>query len=167
MSKPSERYMNLKEKCHWSTYFVLSKKQSPNIVITAHQQSCGKVMFSVISVCPSFCQWGVPCDHYPWCIRAHHRNSLARYFTGLWISLYRPSGHGTALYRDPPAHPELMTSGGQDWRSVQTCSSEDSYWCWHLVATEGLTVGKRALGILLERFLIVRGFFNLNNQWNI
>ena len=32
------------------------------------QRRCGKVMFSLLSVC----SWGgSPCDHYPWCIRPH------------------------------------------------------------------------------------------------
>ena len=38
--------------------------------ITTHQRSCGKVMFSVVSVCLST-GW-VPCVHYPWCIGPHH-----------------------------------------------------------------------------------------------
>ena len=39
---------------------------------TTGQQSCGKVMFSVVSDCP---QEGSPCDHYLWCIGPHHTAS--------------------------------------------------------------------------------------------
>ena len=35
------------------------------VIITAHQRSFGKIMFSVISVCLSICQQRVPCNHYP------------------------------------------------------------------------------------------------------
>ena len=34
-------------------------------IITTSQRSCGKVIFSVLSVRHS--QGGSPCDHYPWC----------------------------------------------------------------------------------------------------
>ena len=59
-----------------------------------------------------------------------------------------PPGHGTSLYQDPPApHMDmrphcmetpaphlLLTSGGQDWRSVKTVSLENSP---HPVLTSG------------------------------
>ena len=35
-----------------------------SLLVSARQQSCGKVMFSYVLVC----LWGVPCDHYLWCI---------------------------------------------------------------------------------------------------
>ena len=41
------------------------------LFITARQQSCGEVMFSVVSVCPQSKWWWFPCDHYPWCIGPH------------------------------------------------------------------------------------------------
>ena len=41
-------------------------------LVTICEQSCGKVMLSVMCVCQSACSQvrrvGVPCDHYPWCI---------------------------------------------------------------------------------------------------
>ena len=41
-------------------------------IFTACQRSCGKVMFSVASVCQlGKGTWGVPCDRYPWCIIPH------------------------------------------------------------------------------------------------
>ena len=36
---------------------------------TASQQSCGKVMFSIVSV---ILFGGFPCNHYPWWIGPHH-----------------------------------------------------------------------------------------------
>ena len=43
-------------------YLVVTKDEF-NKVITAHQRSCGKVMFSQLCVC-LFVR-GCPCDHYP------------------------------------------------------------------------------------------------------
>ena len=37
-----------------------------------------------------------------------------------------PTGHGTPLHSTPTL-PPLVTSGGQDWRPVQTCSLEDPF----------------------------------------
>ena len=40
-------------------------------IFNAHQRSCRKFIFSVVSVC-HFVHWGnSPCDPYTWCIRAH------------------------------------------------------------------------------------------------
>ena len=36
-------------------------------IFTTRQRSCGKIMFSLVSVCLSVHE-GSPCDHYPWCI---------------------------------------------------------------------------------------------------
>ena len=47
-------------------------------LVTTHQQSCGKVMYSVMSVCQSFCPPGlgeVPCGHYPWHIGPHYKGT--------------------------------------------------------------------------------------------
>ena len=63
-----------------------------------------------------------------------------------------------------------MTSGGDHWRPVQTCSFEDlplppththkQTQEWHLVvATGSTTVSKRAVRILLECFLVTLNFF--------
>ena len=49
-------------------YLVVTKDEF-NQVITAHQRSCGKVMFSQLCVCLFVRGW--PCDHYPWCIGPH------------------------------------------------------------------------------------------------
>ena len=56
----------------------------------------------------------------------------------------------------------LMPSGGQDWRPVRTCSP---HWCWHLVATEARTVGKWALWILPECFLVTARKRSLRRLW--
>ena len=52
----------------------------------------------------------------------------------------------------------VVTPGSQDWRLVQTCSCQAPCWYWHLVATKTVTVGKRAVRILLECFLLVHRF---------
>ena len=72
---------------------------------------------------------GSTCDHYPWCTGPH--------CTGLLLCT-GPSSAPTQ-YRTLDPAPLLVTSGGQDWISVQTCALEDltvqvpNQW-WHLVA---------------------------------
>ena len=62
---------------------------------------------------------------------------------GHGISAFRPR-HWTSLYRVPM----VVTSGGQDWRLVQTCTLEDLLL---LVLTSG---GYWEVCILLESFLV-------------
>ena len=86
-----------------------------------------------------------------------------------WTSLYRnpplalqlPTHAGSHQTRTPspgPSFPLLVTSGGPDWRLVQTCSLDeppgaDIWWLLnHIPST------KQAIRILLECFLI---------QWEI
>ena len=92
--------------------FVLDELRSG---FTARQWSCGKVIFSVISVRQSVI-WS------------------RRGWGPMWplpLPLQEPSSaHGTSLYRTPQyqsqSHPFLVvTSGGQDWRPVQACLLED------------------------------------------
>ena len=86
-----------------------------------------------------------------------------------WTSLCRtPCKHGTSLYKDPRCQnpsghritsmyraPLLVTYDGHSLKPVQTCSFADTpNWYWHLVATETHTVGKQAVHILLECFLL-------------
>ena len=54
----------------------------------------------------------------------------------------------------------LVTPAGQDWRPVQTCSVEGKHPppCWYLGPIEVCTVGKRAVHILLECFLVENWF---------
>ena len=149
-------------------------------VVTAHQRCCWKVLFSVVSVCHSVHSGGVvPCDHYPWCIRHHCKPP------GHGTSQYRPPWP-TPLDMEPhcvappkphpppdmvdyctgPPPPDMgpyctaptnIDIGGQDWRSVQTCSLEGPHQYWHLLATEARPVGKWAVRILLECFLVKYG----------
>ena len=72
---------------------------------------------------------GVPCGHYPWCIGP------------LDLTVQPPP---------PGLVPLVLAAGDQDGRPVQTCSPQDPHQCWHLVTV----VGKRALCILLECFLV-------------
>ena len=59
----------IKRECFiWS----LLTKVKIEAIFTARQRSCGKLMFSLMSVCPH----GVPCDYYPWCIGSHCTGAL-------------------------------------------------------------------------------------------
>ena len=79
--------------------------------------------------------------------------------------------HWTSPYREPPPrstqdigrpctgtplYPLLVTSGDQDWRPIQTCSLEGHPPppLIYLVANEVRMVGKWAVRILLECFLV-------------
>ena len=46
------------------------KRELARMILTAHQRSCEKIMFSVASVVLFVGR--VPCDHDPRCIRTHH-----------------------------------------------------------------------------------------------
>ena len=85
-----------------------------------------------------------------------------------WTSLYRappPPPHITPWTPCPssppdirPGTPLLLTSGGQHWKPVQTCSLEDLlrtdiWWC-PLKHIQFATVCKQAVSILLECFLV-------------
>ena len=71
-----------------------------------------------------------------------------------------------ALYKAPAPNPlctgsqlpQLVTSGGQDWITVQTCSLENLNLQLSKVLTSGgwlHAVGERAVWILLECFLAI------------
>ena len=78
--------------------------------ITTHQRSCGKVMFSYMSVRQSVCPQGGPIWQLP--VRMMH-----------WTSLCSPPlphpRHGTSLDRDLHL---LVICAGHHWISVPTCS---------------------------------------------
>ena len=111
---------------------------SLSIIITARKRSCGKVMFSQVSVCYSV-QWG--------------EGLVPRW--DLVPTLTPDMGPGYLL---PP--PLLLTSGGHHWRPVQLYSLDDipptqPSWYWHLaVATKTRTVGKWVACIPLECCLV-------------
>ena len=113
-------------------------------IFTAHQWSCGKVTFSLVSVCLFTRGGGLhvtitpgPLGHQPWDSPAQPP----------WTS---------AMETYPGPGPALLpaTSGGHQWRPVQTCSFENPPWYWCLVA-KAHTVGKWAGWILLECFLVL------------
>ena len=114
---------------------------SNSSIITTRLRRCGKVMFSVVSVCSQEREGShvaitddasVPTIQGPHC---------PRYITWLYWNL--------------PPPPPIM-SDGQNWRPVQTWSLEDTPpQSWHLVATVAHTVGKRTVHTLLECFLVV------------
>ena len=117
-----------------------------NLNCYCRQRSCGKVIFSVVSVLILPGGEGLfLCDHYPWCITPHHTETCPPPQSQL------PLCTGT-----PPDLSLLVTSGGQDWRPVQTCSLEDPhYQCWHLAASCWSTYGGwAAVRILLECFRV-------------
>ena len=85
-------------------------------------------------VCLSFCRgWGVPWDHYPWCIIPHCTGPSPSASDIWWPTLETCSKLFTSKTPPPPTQ-----------------------WYWHLVATEACTVGKLVIRILLECFLEVR-----------
>ena len=126
------------------------KRDSLNILVAhiiARQQSCGKVMFSVVPVWSTGA--GVPCDHYltimhwTWpysdplvpasldmrslCTRTPTPLMMGHHCTGTSDMRSHCTGtlkHRNALCRDPPG-PPLVTCVGQDWRPVQTCLPDD------------------------------------------
>ena len=90
---------------YWITRHIINEWQTveqrrvTQQIISACQQSCRKVKFSLMSVCSQ----GSPYDHYLWCNGPH--------CTG-------PN--------DPnPSPPLTVTSGCHHWRPVQTCLLED------------------------------------------
>ena len=96
--------------------------------ITARQRSCGKIMFSVVSVCQSFCPGGwVLCDHYPWCIGPHHTGNLPSPAL-MYSPLPHSTGHiqtcttWTSLYRNPPPDIFKLIQLGLLCTAIQPCS---------------------------------------------
>ena len=113
--------------------------------ITAFKQSCWKVIFSLMYVC----SWGMggggcPCGYYPWCmdltVRGHELSQPA---------MAQPPPdirHGTPCYWN------LVAIIGDMFKLVFLRTNPNQY--WHLVA-EACTVGKQAVHILLECFIVV------------
>ena len=64
---PTRYNFTQNEKVEFSKHKALRKAGFQTTFVTARQQSWGKVMFSVMFVCQSFCpqRWEVLCDHYP------------------------------------------------------------------------------------------------------
>ena len=112
-----------------------------NLSLTiVRQRSCGKVMFSVVSVCSQGKRGGVP-------------------------MLPLPIMHWNSLYIPPPLDIRHGTPPASDiwWPSLETCSDlftsgplPNQY--WHLVATEAHTVCKRAGVHLTGMFCFANGF---------
>ena len=123
--------------------------------VTTRQRSCGKVMFSIVSVrhCVHSKGEGAPCDHYPWCIGPH---------------CITPSAH----YLTPPRTWDLtvfLPSPTSDiwWPSLKTCSNlftsgppPPPVLTWHLVTIEARKASKRPIRILLECFLVYMYIFS-------
>ena len=100
--------------------------------ITAYKRSLGKVMFSQASVCQSFClgDW------------VHHMHQGLSHMVG-----NPPPRHGTFFWH-------LMVITVDPFKLVHLRTHPDQY--WHLVvAIETCTVGKWAVGILLQECFLV------------
>ena len=116
----------------------------------------------------------VQCDHYSW--RNRFVPSLLPGVTGIGSPWLQSSRHQTCLPRtshikDCPGHQtcapphvapfSLALPPATDiwWPSLDTFSKLYTWglprWYWHLVAIEARTVGKRAVRILLECFLVL------------
>ena len=110
-------------------------------VFTARKRSCGKVMFSQLSVIL-----------FERCALGHGYPPITRHgtFSHYW--------HLVVITGDMGPTPSLLlTSGGHHWRPVQTCSLEDlprNRYLQQVVATETCTVSKRVVRILLECCLV-------------
>ena len=77
----------------------------PSIYIYRPPTKLRKVMLSVSAV---------PCDHYPWCIGPYH--------TGISCTGPHCIKNPSPTPAQPQHPPLLLTSDGEDWRPVQTCS---------------------------------------------
>ena len=120
--------------------FQLSIPVVKNVtLITTRERSCGKVIFSVVSVLQSFCPWAwasgeveVQCDHHPLWITPH--------CTAPPPPDMRPHCKETPLLDMGPIL--LVAFGGQDYSPVETYLFT---WgppnCWHLVAIKACTLG--------------------------
>ena len=133
-----------------------------------YYRSCGKVMFSVVSVFQAVCPQRVLCDHYPWCIGPHCRGiPLVQAQLPLQTWDLRPPRPGLVPFRMWDMGPPSPTPPASEiwWLSPETCSNlftwglPTPHQYWHLVTTEAGMVGKRAVCILLE--CITRDLFKL------
>ena len=96
--------------CGWSTLVVCRCFWSSGSVITARQRSCGKVMFSYVSV--SLSTRRSPCDHWAWCLGPHCTGTLSSSDT-------RPG-----LPPPAPRHQTLACPLATDiWYTLETCSN--------------------------------------------
>ena len=91
---------------NWRSYNDLGNTCSASLFITARKRSCGKVMFSVVSVC-----------HF---VRRGSHVSITNHHTGTPYLCTR-----NAPSQSSPHPALLMASGGQHWKPVETCSLED------------------------------------------
>ena len=147
--KPETRIDWCRHVCHqyfFEVRFALLFMPYGSCILTAWQWSGGGVMLSVMSVCSQWVgdpMWPLPMVH--------------------WTSLYRtPSGHRISLYRDLP-------SSNIRWPRLETCSilftwghPASNIWWPRLETCSNLftwgrpqPVGQRAVGILLECFLVL------------
>ena len=82
------RFINNDQSAHW-------------VLITACQQSCRKVMFSVVYIC-MFTE-GVPSDHYVWCIGLHDSETpqTCSNVFNLGLTVQPPPSHNPPLQGCP------------------------------------------------------------------
>ena len=125
----------------WTTDKQWQRRSVVNwYIITVLQRSCGKVMFSIISVCLS--TGDSPCDHYLWCIEPHHT--------------------GTPLIPAPRPCPSGYIQTCSTWTSLYRDPAPDMF---KPVYFETRMFGMRAVGILVECFLVISVLINGVNSY--
>ena len=89
------------------------------LIFTAHQWSCGKVIFSLMSVC-LFTREESLYDHYPSCTGPHCTFSQT---SDIGLPGHDPLGHQT--WPTPALDPALAPPPSSDirWQSLETCSN--------------------------------------------
>ena len=87
-----------------------------SVIVTAHQQSFGKVMFSQVSVWHSLGGEGGP------------HVTITHGTLYLAVQAPHPPQAWNLNVQGLPS-PSLLTSGGHHWRRVQTCSLQNPQWC--------------------------------------
>ena len=107
-------------------------------------------------VCLSICSSGrgrVPCDHYTWSIGPHHTGTpdMGPHCTGTRPAPPQPCPlrYGTLLYKD---YPRTYPCFFKTWTSLYRPPPPDMFKFIHYAPR---TVGKRAVRILLECFLVI------------
>ena len=122
------------------------RRYSRLFIITVRQRSWGKVMFSIVFVCQSFCPGGVPYDHYPWCFGTlqaphHTRTPPLPLYRDLTIHPTSSSCTGTSQGQDCPSPiwdplaafcPKILRCGG-DQRMVI-----GEWWGYHEVVVRAI-----------------------------
>ena len=143
-------------------------------IFTTHQRSCGKVMFSVLSVWLAGCSQGdgshVTITHYALDLTVQYSSPQFPFPSdmGLHCTGTPLPGHRTLLYIESPPSPLsqvplLVACCGHPWRPIQTCLLQDpptSTDIWWQLLNHPCGLCKQAVCILLKCFLVAFLFLN-------